>query len=342
MKPITTPTAKRQTRFGIMISIISLIALFFIASPRDIWSQLQTTHYSYLLLSTLGIITFMTIRAIRWRFILHNHWSWANIFHRQNIGFMLTYLLPLRIGDIARVTLVSQSPEVPLATGFSTVVVEQILDLLFIVLLLPLTVASLPFLPYEVQLAGQVSTGIALTAFIILILAANSPQLSLRWLTIILNHLSFLPQKFILEQTKNLLQGLDRLTRWRDALTLSTLTIAIWLPVIFAYYWGLRAVNIEPTWYMSSFVVCMAALSIAVPSSPGQIGVFHASVTFALVTVLGQPQNPAATFAVIYHALSLIIMVTLGLIGWYKLQINIPQLVTNAWQLIRRPTLAEE
>jgi glycosyltransferase 2 family protein len=79
----------------------------------------------------------------------------------------------------------------------------------------------------------------------------------------------------------------------------------------------LLAVNIQPTLAMAGFVVCVAALSITAPSSPGQVGVFHAGVTFALVQILGQPAAESASFALLYHALNFVTMVILGTIGIY-------------------------
>jgi hypothetical protein len=75
------------------------------------------------------------------------------------------------------------------------------------------------------------------------------------------------------------------------------------------------AVHLEPTWVMAAFVVCAAAFSVAAPSSPGQVGVFHAGVIFALANILGQPEAQAASFAFLYHAIMIIVMTTMGLIG---------------------------
>jgi glycosyltransferase 2 family protein len=93
------------------------------------------------------------------------------------------------------------------------------------------------------------------------------------------------------------------------------MTILVWLPIIFAYWIGMKAVQLDPTWAMAGFVVAAAALSVAAPSSPGQVGVFHAGVIFTLVSILGQPQGPAASFAFLYHAINLIVMSIMGVIG---------------------------
>ncbi|MCB0031942.1 MAG: hypothetical protein KDE28_28725, partial [Anaerolineales bacterium] len=50
-----------------------------------------------------------------------------------------------------------------------------------------------------------------------------------------------------------LMQGLDSLTRLGDAARLIGFTLLVWLPIIAAYYWGLLAVGITPTWSMAAF-----------------------------------------------------------------------------------------
>jgi uncharacterized membrane protein YbhN (UPF0104 family) len=62
-------------------------------------------------------------------------------------------------------------------------------------------------------------------------------------------------------------------------------------------------------------VVCIAALSVTAPSSPGQIGVFEASVTFAIASILGMPEPQAASFALLYHAVNYVVIGLLGIIG---------------------------
>ncbi len=88
----------------------------------------------------------------------------------------------------------------------------------------------------------------------------------------------------------------------------------VWLPIIAAYYTTMLAVNLEPTWIMAGFVVCAAAFSVAIPSTPGQIGPFH----FAVITALqlyGQPAAESASFAFLYHFLNTIILIVFGVIG---------------------------
>lgn len=305
---------RRQFWLGMALSVICLAAIFFFISPEEIWAALQTARYGYLLLTALGVILFLVLRAVRWRFMLNNDVGYMQVFHIQNIGYMLTSLLPLRLGDVARAVLIGNVPPVTISRGVSTMVVERVLDMLFIVTLLPFTLAQVERLPEWMRTGAEASGFVAIVASIVLIVAANQRPWANRIARFVLDRIPFLDSDAWAARVDSLLAGLVSLTRLRDGLVLIVLTLLIWLPIIFAYYAGLLAVNLDPTWAMAGFVVCAAAFSVALPSSPGQIGVFHAGVIAAL-QVLGQPEAQSASFAFLYHALNIGVTVLFGVIG---------------------------
>lgn len=331
-------STKNRLQFwlGIALSVVCLVAIFLIIDPREIVAALRSAHYGYVLLSAVGVVIFLILRAIRWRFMLEGAVSWGRVFHIQNIGYLLTYILPFRLGDVGRAVLIGNVPPVTLAQGVSTMVVERLLDLLFIVLLLPITLANVDALAPGIREAARISTILAFAGILVLILAANYRAAALRLFHALAVKIPFVDATRWTGLVEQLLQGLNSLTRLRDGLILVTLSILVWIPIIFAYQSGMRAVGLQPTIAMAGFVVCAAALSITAPSSPGQVGVFHAGVTFALAQVLGQPQAASASFAFLYHAINFAVVIVFGLIGVYSIGATLGQVVRSSRQLLRR------
>jgi glycosyltransferase 2 family protein len=307
---------KQRSQFwlGMVISLVCLGAIFLFIEPAEIWAALQVAQYGYLALTAVAILLFLFFRAVRWRFMLSNDVTLGQAFHIQNIGYMINMLLPFRLGDVAQAILIGNVPPVTVARGLSTVVMPRILDMLFIVAMLPLTLAAVPTLPANVQSAALATGAVTLLAIVILVVAANQRPLAARVATAVFQRLHFNVETWV-KRVDDLLVGLHSLTNLKDGLTLVIMTILVWLPIIFAYWIGMKAVQLDPTWAMAGFVVAAAALSVAAPSSPGQVGVFHAGVIFTLVSILGQPQGPAASFAFLYHAINLIVMSIMGVIG---------------------------
>lgn len=301
---------------GLLIGLASLVAVFILyANPAEILESLRHVQPGYLALAIAGIIGFLIVRAVRWRFMLDNAVAYSQVFHIQNIGYMLTQLLPLRLGDVARAILIGNVPPVTVPWGLSTVVVERLLDMLFIVVLLPFTLSGLTSLPDWMRSFALVSGFMAIAGIIVLILAANQRSRALNLADLIFSRfLPFLNKSSWLRRIDDLLIGLKSLTTLRDGLILIILSILVWIPILIAYYFGMRAVGLTPSLAMTGFVVCAAAFSVAVPSTPGQIGPFH----FAVITALqlyGQPAAESAAFAFLYHFLNIVILVLFGVVG---------------------------
>lgn len=305
---------RRQLWIGTAVSLLCLIAIFLFIDPRDIIDAFRHANYAYLGLTGLGVLLFMLIRAIRWRFMMGNQVRYGQVFHVQNIGYMLNMYLPFRLGDVARAVLMGSVPPLTISQSISTMVVERVLDMMFIVALLPFTLAYAPTLPPEFQRAALITGVLAVIAIVVLIVAANQRPFFRRLATLILNRIPRLNTDTWVRRVDDVLKGLDSLTRLKDGVILLTLSVLVWLPIIFAYWIGMRAVGLDVTVPMAAFVVCAAALSIAAPSSPGGVGVFQAGVTAALA-LLGQPAAASASFAFAYHAMNYLMLTILGLIG---------------------------
>lgn len=308
---------RRQFWIGMGVSLLCLIAIFVFIDPREIIHSLRGANLFYLGLGALGILAFMFIRAIRWRFLLGNELNYWSVFHVQNVGYMLNMYLPARAGDVARAILIGSVPPVTIAQGISTMVVERLLDMMFIVALLPFTLATVDTLPENIR-QGAVAIGVvAVIGIVVLIIAANFRSFFTNLAEKILNLVPFLNTEAWTRRVDDLLKGLDSLTRLKDGLILILFSILVWLPIIFAYQMSLKAVGLDVTLGMAAFVVCAAALGIAAPSSPGGVGVFQLAVVGALF-VLGQPNGQSVSFAFAYHATNYFVLTILGLIGLTK------------------------
>ncbi|MCA9961420.1 MAG: flippase-like domain-containing protein [Anaerolineales bacterium] len=326
----------RQTWLGILVSVLCLAAIFFFIKPQEMIAALKTARYDYLIFTALGIIFFLVFRAVRWRFMLNNEAPYGQVFHIQNIGYMLTMLLPLRIGDVARAILIGNVPPVTLSRGISTMVVERLLDMIFMVTILPFTLAEVGTLPPQFQEIARLFGFAAVAGIVVLIVAANQRPLAMRIARIILSRVQFLDTDKWVNQIDELLAGLSSLTRLKDGLILAALSVLVWLPIIFAYYMALRAANIQPTIPMTLLTIVAAAFSVAAPSSPGQIGVFHAGVTFALIEVLGQPAPEALSFAVLYHAINTLTLIMMGFVGLFGAGVTFGNVVATTQTFMRR------
>ncbi len=336
-----TGKSRRQFWIGMGVSLFCLILIFIFIDPREILNTLRGANLFLLGLSALGILAFMFIRAIRWRFLLSNSLGYWPVFHVQSIGYMLNMYLPARLGDVTRAILIGSTPPITITQGISTMVVERLLDMMFIVAMLPFTLVTVETLPPQFRQGALAIGVVAVIGIIVLIVAANLRPFFRKITTKIFNHIPFLETETWVRRIDDLLKGLDSLTRFKDGFILLLLSVLVWLPIIFAYQMSLKAVGLDVTVGMASFVVSAAALSIAAPSSPGGVGVFQAGVIAAL-QLLGQPQAESASFAFAYHATNYLILTILGIIGLTKTGSTFRSVIETTQSYLKREKTAEK
>lgn len=330
-----------QLAVGIIISLICLVGLFYFVNPAEIFQSLKQTKFEYWVLTAISLILFLVLRAIRWRFMLNSGLApseavpYGIVFHIQNIGYLLTNLLPFRLGDVARAVLIGNVPPITISRGLSTMVAERVFDLLFFIILFPFTLSAVTDLPPELDTVIIITGVLALVATLILIIAANFKEQALRVSAKLLDRISFVQSDMWLRRLEDLLKGLTALTTLRSGVLLVSFSIMIWVPVIFGYYFGMIAVNLQPTFIQAIFVVCIAALSVTAPSSPGQVGVFEASVTFAIAGIMRLPEAQAATFAFLYHAINYLVIGALGIIGIARTGETFGSVIASTRSLVR-------
>ena len=313
-----------QLSIGLLISLLCVGLIVWLVDLGEVWLALQRTNYRLLVVTTLLLLLFLFLRALRWRLLLQKKAGLGFLINIQNIGYMLTMILPFRLGDVARIVLAASAKKVSVGQSASTLVVERLLDLLFFLVIFPFLLSSVPTLPPSLVPAVRTLGILSLIGVAILIVAANRPRIVINLIHRIrvLNRF----ETFV----ASLLDGLWALTSPGPALKLLFWSILIWLPIFGSFWITLRATFLEVPLIQVAFTVCIAAFGVAIPSSPGQIGVFHATLFFALATILRYPESQVVTFALLYHTLQFILYIFLG---------GIALIMTgNSWRDIFRTT----
>lgn len=320
--------------FGLFVTFVCLGSIFYFIDPDQIWSALKLSRPGFVMMSALFITLYMVFRAIRWRFLLADQVAFSSTFHIQNIGAMLTQLLPFRIGDVTKAVLIGQKPPTTVPQAISTVVVERVLDMMVVVLLFPLAVAQLDTIPAWLENGAIISAWLAGIGVVVMITAVRLKAETLLLLSAISRRLSAKKEAPLMRQIEHLMDGLVVFSSLSSTLKVLFLSFLTWIPVFVAYHLMMTAVHIENhTAIMAIFIACAGALSVAAPSSPGQIGVFHVGVT-AATAVFGYSTEASAALAFLYHATNFGVMVLLGIVGVLATNANVRTLFTSSPQQV--------
>jgi hypothetical protein len=163
----------------------------------------------------------------------------------------------------------------------STILIERLLDVAFAAGLL---LCSLPFV-VKASLAWQVAAlagGLVLTGLALLYLLAHNQNWAQRQFQKLTPRIPLLQRVFGQRQLLAFFSGLSALTEVRRFVRVVLLIFANWAIAVLQFYVLLRAFfpNAQPIWAI--FTLGVMALGIAVPSSPGAVGVLEVSIMGAL------------------------------------------------------------
>lgn len=326
----------KRWRIGLLGLAVSLLAIYFVLSQVDLpalRAALAQARWVYLLPSIAFLLLGLLTRAARWRLLLSGGLPYQRAFSIMNVAYLVNGVLPLRIGEVARIYLATRAqPPVPPFRTASTIVVERLLDLLAVVLLLLLALAGGP-LPEQLRAAATASTLAALAGFAFLVLLAGRREwVQQVWGRVIGGSPACSAQGGALAA---------RLSRWLDHFldglqplaTPGTLFMALaWTAVS----WGFSAAAgyiLMLTFYehaslFAAFLyIAAAAFAIAVPALPANVGPYEASIIIALQAAgYGEPQTIAVAFAVLVHGVNLAVHAGTGALGFMQEGISLDQL----------------
>ncbi|HEC35403.1 MAG TPA: flippase-like domain-containing protein [Anaerolineae bacterium] len=313
---------------GLVISGAALVLALLGIDLSRVAETLARAEYLYLIPTTVGMLASLLARSVRWRLLLGPEVSLSRCFWVTSVGYLLSNILPFRLGDPARAVVIGQGGKVSTAAAFSTVVIERVLDMLTVVVLLA---GLAPFISGVGSAlgAGLVAGGAALAASAVLLLLAFRPDWGRRAVRWAMARMPRMDGERWTRVLDGLIEGLTPLRSGRRGLALLAWSVVVWACVVFFYWSLLRAFLPQPPVLAAPFLVCAVGLGMAVPSSPGTVGVFHAIARYGLTGPFGVPDNQAVTIAFAVHAFQYVVMCLLGLVGLARESVSLGWLRTQ-------------
>ena len=299
----------------VVFSYIALRGISFSA----VWASLRSCDYWWLLpaLVAFGLGTFA--RALRWRslFAPGRRPGIAPTLDAMMIGYFYNNIMPARVGEAARVIVLTQRTPTPPVETIGTVIVERLYDVLAVLLIF---FAAQPWLPNVSWFRTAAIAAIVLAAAIaalaaVLVIYGDRPiRLVLRPLERLLHFSGERLEKIVAEVAN----GLSGLRHGRVALEAFLWTIAAWLLTALCAYFVAVAFKLNLPFASGLLIAVVVGLSMILPSPPAALGVFEGAAILAL-KAYGLPQSVSLPYALVLHAVNFLPFV---LIGLYLLHYN--------------------
>ncbi|GAK60353.1 hypothetical protein U27_00244 [Candidatus Vecturithrix granuli] len=315
--------------------LISIGCLYFVFRNIDIVKLLETLHsvnYLYLLFAMALQLSTIWLRAERWKYLLApiKPLTFHHLVPATMIGFMANNLLPARAGEFIRAYVIGKKEHISKTSSFATIILERVCDMITMLGFLLLVVlfirfpqtsyagASASFLsPDLLKKAGGLSALIVLGILVVLVLLKEFPQ---KTTAIARRLLQPLPQSIshnALKLLESFRTGLQVLKTGRHLLFLIFWSLMIWGMAVVTGWVILHAFALNLSFMAAMLMTVTTSFSVAIPSSPGYIGPFHAAISAGvLFFVPDMDKSVVAGIAIVFH---LVCIVPITLAGLYYL-----------------------
>jgi uncharacterized protein (TIRG00374 family) len=297
----------------LLVGVVCVVWLAITVDWADVLSALREMDYRWVLLATVLNLASVPLRAIRWRLMFRTYRPppFGRLVRSMLIGQAVNALAPARLGDVARATLVGRG-RVTYALG--TLMVEVSLDLLMLAVLVVVLLTQVT-LPAWWRGSGEtlvITAATALLAIALLVigrrrLADLLDRLQRRW-----------PRRLVTRLHDAATQALEALDVLGGPALLAAIgcSVAIWITYTSVNLTLLRAISDRPSVLAALFLLAVLQLGVAVPSSPGRVGVFHYLCIQALA-VFGIGDAKALSYALTLHLISVVMPLGMGgLLAW--------------------------
>jgi len=294
-----------------------------------------------LIVATVALATLtFPIRTVRWRLILRDVGGGAYpvplLWHATAIGFMANNLLPVRAGEVARAYVASRQLPVRFSTALASVGVERVFDGLMLVGLMAVAIGSSAF-PHQADIGRASVSAITTTAaalfgavLVVAVLVVHRPA---PWLGLLgrATH-ALLPARVADRVTRiadGLVAGLEVLKSPGRFVAVVLWSVVLWLVNAAAFAVCFRAFGLPVPAVGAFLLQGIIGFGVALPSSPGFVGVFEAA-TRATLALYGIDATRAVSYAVAYHVSTFLPITLLGLYSLSQLRLRLAELRTAA------------
>lgn len=300
---------------GLIISLIAIVVLVNFADWEDVYAAFTGMRWTYILGASCFYLAGILSRTIAWRVLLQRKASLPRVYFVLNEGYLLNNLFPFRLGELGRAILMSGSAKVSTFHVLSTIVIERAFDLAIAAVFLLSTLPLVFGMPW--------ARPVAVTTLVIVLAVLLGLYLAARYRASWQPRLERLlarretAQRLVLPRLDAIMDGFGALTQPGQFFLSLAGMAGNWLLSSAFYYILLLGIAPQAEYWWAIFVLGVAAMGVALPSAPGSLGVYEASIVGALA-LLSVPQSPALAMAITAHALHILITGVAGVIGLYQ------------------------
>lgn len=311
-------SALLRLALGIAISAVFLGLTLYNIDLGKVANAIGRAAPAGLVVALVIVLIDLCLRALRWHVLLSHvedsavRPPYRLAFGYLTLGFAANFVLPARLGDIARAVLAADTFKVPRLSIFGTILIERVSDgltFLGLAILSSLIVAS----------ASELH---ALTVYAVLLAVGGLVAAVVGWLAITRTALaSTRVATAILGIVRRLSAGAGAFRHVRSGGSFLLLTAALATTATLVAWAVLQAVGVNLSPIQTVLFLSGIALSLAIPAAPGAIGTYE-FVGVAIITSLGYTREQGLATILLMRILTTFPPALIGLVSVWALHVR--------------------
>ena len=317
---------KRFLNFRTLLSFVAAVALLVIVLERldidfgSVWDVIKGCNLLFYVLAFASYYITFPLRALRWRVLLHNVGfrkergvdlpSFGGLTQIIFINWFANCVLYARLGDVYRGYLLKENADVSFSKTVGTVLAERVLDTIIIFLLLGVAVFGLLGSKGMVVVTAVLGAGVAMLVAIAILLGVMG-----QFGSFVERHLPERIKRVFTLFREGTLGSFERLPH------LVSLSVLIWLFEAGRLFLVTQSLDFSIGLGLILFVALANALLVAIPFTPGGLGVVEAGLVGLLTIAVAR--NDALSIALVDRTISFLSVIAIGLIVfavWHFMQ----------------------
>ena len=319
---------------GLLLAVALMVWVLRGTDPSNLWREIRQASVPGLLLGAALNLGHVVFRVWRWKVLLtpvRRGLAFRGMFAAVMVGYMTSWLIPGRLGELVRPMLVSAREGIALGPVVGSVVADRILDIVSVAFLFALGIWITPLSGQAAEYAGLLRTGSVLTAaaailvlVLMVVISVAGDRLgawfarrgrALRWFG---------------RAAVGLSHGAGALRSMRSILAVLFWSLAAWGTIVAGTWICIRSAGATVSIGAVMVILPMLVLGVAVPT-PGGAGSYHGAMKAGLM-LFGVSAVSAVSAGLLTHVMITIPVILTGFVMLWTEKMRWQDLVSGARQ----------
>lgn len=319
---------------GLILAVALLAWVFRDTDPAELWRQLRSASLSGLVACSALNIGHNVFRLFRWRLLLtpvRRRVPFRPMFAATMLGYLTSWVVPGRVGEIVRPMILSAREPVPLGPCIGSVVADRLLDAVTVVVLFAVGLMITPLggaarEHTELIRSGSVALLAAtLTMLAVLVLASGGSRRVEGWLDRRGGVVRWGGRSFLA-----VARGARALRSPLLAAGILLHSVLAWTMIAAGNWMGMRAAGADIPFGAALVILPMLVLGVAIPT-PAGAGSYHALMKQGLL-LFGTSEVVAVSAGLLVHASFTLPVILIGVAVLWIERVSWSELMGSARQ----------